>query len=368
MSFNVSPMRGRFFILCASVFTAALATVCNSLAAGPPRGRPIEFTAPSPTERTNLNHTARKTDGLKELQNGLIEPLSNIKPGGSLDGVPVPMTLPQPRTIAPAKDRAQELMELRKNWGLLDDAALKAQAERELSGEPSRADEKTAPETLGLSATDEFFYELLKADPSLTKLDDSKDRRIGSSKQKEEAEQSGKDQLMPQALKQSEEEFNQFMGSTPEAAQAAEAASSFQQKNPFRDFFKLGVQEKPSLSDENARKERMRDYQEIYGMRGGGLTAKEMFESITTPPATPAPALTTSKPFGDSPANSLQSPFITGPVGAPAGFSSALPIAGFPSLAGPALPAAPALIPKFEMPARSIPKAPVSFEAPRRPF
>lgn len=357
-------MKGRFLILSVSVCLAAMAQVNPSLAAGPPRGRPIEFTAPSPTEKTNLNHTARKTDGLKELQHGLIEPLANIKPGGSLDGSPVPFQLPPPRTAPAAKDRAKELLELRKNWGLLDDADLKEQAERELAGDGLRSEEKTAPELLGLSATDEFFYQLLKADPSLTKLDDSREQRADKKQKKEEAAEAEKSQYVTEGLRKSEEEFNQFLGSNPDRGETGLAGGK---KSSMGDFFNLGVQEKLSLREEMTRKERLREYKEIYGVSGGGMTPKEMFESVTARPAVSAPAAAFNSALADAPKSAFPAPLIT-PPSAPASFTATMPASGLPSLAGPSLPAGPALVPKLEFPARVIPKAPVTFEAPRRPF
>lgn len=361
-------MRGRNFILPVLILAVWLGMADATRAAGPPRGRPIEFAAPSLSEKTNLTQTARKTDGLKELQDGLIQPLHKSIQPGSLDGTPVLMELPGARNAPVKKDRAKEIQELRKSWGVIEKDDLKDETERKLLGEMAPDEERTG-EDLQLSATDEFFFNLLQSDPSFAKSLNGPRQKSDREKEKDrEAEQDKKASAIPEIFKRSEEELATFLNAG--RSEERDNSSLGQRKNPLRDFFNLGAPERSSATDEAARKERLREYKEIYGMSGGGMNPKEMFESLQNRPAgvTSLPATAFRTP--GAPLSGLAQPgFATGPVTpVPSTFGSS-PLGMFPSLPGPSAPSgAPSLIQKMEPSRRVLPQEPASFEAPRRPF
>jgi hypothetical protein len=95
-------------------FTGLL--VCSTQAAGRPRGRAIEFSAPRSDEvTTNLHQLTNKKDGLRQLEEDLYKPLQTFTPKSSLEGVVAPSARP-PSPSAIQNKRVKELLERRKNW------------------------------------------------------------------------------------------------------------------------------------------------------------------------------------------------------------------------------------------------------------
>jgi hypothetical protein len=113
MSFRRSSLR-----ICCSLVAVAVSGLlpCKAQTGGRPRSRPIEFSEPRSDEvTTNLHQLTIKKDGLKELQEGLYQPLPSFTPQSSLDGVAAPLP-PSPAPSVIQSKRAKELLERRKNW------------------------------------------------------------------------------------------------------------------------------------------------------------------------------------------------------------------------------------------------------------
>src|SRR6266567_1162423 len=104
---------------CLALATAGLSgvLVCSPRAGGQERGRPIEFSRPKSTEvSTNLHQLGTKRDGLRQLQDDLLQPFGAFGPKSSLDGVLAPASaVPTPAAPPILSKRAKELQERRKN-------------------------------------------------------------------------------------------------------------------------------------------------------------------------------------------------------------------------------------------------------------
>lgn len=329
-------------------------------AAGPPKGKPIQFANPGASvAATNLSRIARKTDGLQELQNGLGQPLLTPVHRGSLDGAPVPVPLPS-ATPVQKRDRAKELLEMRKSWGLAEEKELKEASEREFIGNDA-LNEQTESEALRLTTQEMFFYNLLqgdtvqkneKDDPDLIKKDEEE-------KVREEALDEAKHRW--EEMKDAEKDPSALLSSSKEPL--SDLAILATPRDNDNVFFPRTTQSAPSPEQEEARKLRMQDYRELYGFSGGGMTPKEMFESISGP-STPKKADLPQLPAVARPSSSTQ-PF----GGGSAPVASTIPSALANPAAAPGLSTLPTLTPtpRTVQPTRVAPKAP-SFEAPKRPF
>ncbi len=355
-------MKLRFSICGMGALIAGLSIVAidNLEAAGPPKGKPIQFANPGASgAATNLSRIARKTDGLQELQDGLGQPLLNPVHHGSLDGAPVPVPLPSANPV-PKRDRAKELLEIRKSWGLVEEKELREASEKEFIGKDALKQE-TESDMLRLSTEEMFFYNLLQGDPSLKKEKDDADKK------KEKDENATKEEE-PDDNKQNWDEMKD-KGKDPSALLSAskerldELSVLATPRSSANLFFPQVTQSTPSPEQEEARKLRMQDYRELYGFSGGGMTPKEMFESVSGP-STPKKADLPQLPSIAKSASASQ-PFGGGSAPVASTIPSALPNPA----AAPGLNTLPNLTPtpKFDQPARVAPKAP-SFEAPKRPF
>ncbi len=110
--------------LSSSGFCLALATVGLSgvlvyspRAEGQERGRPIEFSQPKSAEvGTNMHQLGGKRDGLRQLQDDLLQPFEAFSPKSSLDGVLAPApAVHAPATPPTLSRRAKELQQRRKD-------------------------------------------------------------------------------------------------------------------------------------------------------------------------------------------------------------------------------------------------------------
>jgi hypothetical protein len=355
-------MKLRLSICGVGVLIAGLSIVAidSMEAAGPPKGKPIQFANPGASvAATNLSRIARKTDGLQELQNGLGQPLLNTVQRGSLDGAPVPVPLPSANPV-PKRDRAKELLEMRKSWGLADEKELNEATEREFIGKDTLK-EQTESDALRLTTEEMFFYNLLQNDSTQKNATDDPDRKKKDEDEKAKAEESDETKQKWEEMRDAEKDPSALLSSSKESISDLTILAA--SRNGDNLFFPRSTQSAPSAEQEEARKLRMQDYRELYGFSGGGMTPKEMFESITgpsTPKKADIPQLPAVTKSSDSP-----QPFAGGSTPVASTIPLALPnptaAPGFYTL--PSFTAAP----KLDQPTRVTPKAP-SFEAPKRPF
>src|SRR5215467_11368369 len=96
---------------------AALA-ISSTLGQEKKRGRSIQFSdAKSNDDGTSTNQVTSKKDGLRQLEQELLQPFQNLAPKSSLDGVMPPVQRPRPgsQQAVPSK-RQKEMRERMKNW------------------------------------------------------------------------------------------------------------------------------------------------------------------------------------------------------------------------------------------------------------
>ena len=96
---------------------AALA-ISSALGAEQKRGRSIEFSdAKGSDDVASTNQPTSKKDGLRQLEQELLQPFQNLAPKSSLDAVMPPLSRPRQGTqpVVPSK-RTKEMRERMKNW------------------------------------------------------------------------------------------------------------------------------------------------------------------------------------------------------------------------------------------------------------
>ena len=356
---------GVTFLLCTVVIQA------SAQSAGPPRGKPIEFSSPgsseSSTNLSRLNELDQKQERLRKFEAEILGNSRTFSPDSSLGGVSAPIIRPITRNAIPTKKRS-DLSDQGPGWLLMTPGEFLGTPDADDSSRSSSDDGKDSRDKDKQSLTPDelYFLELTGQTGSLANNDrrkdgSSRDQNLHKNQDSTDADNGSDGDPESSSTFKSEQRLKALLGVAGSSPDNADGAST-SVHDQFTDFFGLS-RKSASLNEAMDRKLANEAYMQAF------RKLSTFSDSMTTVPGLSNPLRDPSR-SAFLPLAGLSGLYSSGPALGDGQASQLKDLAPRAALPSPELnaftpPGAGQVLPKVE-PKQSFAPPPPTFTAPRR--